>query len=86
MSGDSFKYVPCTTEADLTERDFPDMSCVHCLDTGNMYIVCDGKLIYYCDFDELVISNVVEDMPTNCYNCGAPLVSGVCEYCGTRYY
>lgn len=23
--------------------------------------------------------------PTNCSNCGAPLHSGRCEYCGTEY-
>lgn len=24
-------------------------------------------------------------MQTNCPNCGAPIISSVCEYCGTRH-
>lgn len=24
-------------------------------------------------------------LPSHCVNCGAPLDSNVCEYCGTRY-
>jgi len=36
--------------------------------------------------DDRIISRYSEKIkPTNCKNCGAPLKTDECEYCGTQY-
>ena len=36
--------------------------------------------------EEGVESTIQKQLPTNCKNCGAPLHSHECEYCGSKYY
>lgn len=43
----------------------------------------DELNLFYNKIKEL--SNKQSDHPTNCKNCGAPLKSNQCEYCGTKY-
>ena len=37
------------------------------------------------DFDAIDFNYNPNSKPTNCVNCGAPLTSYKCEYCGTYY-
>lgn len=37
---------------------------------------------YMCD---KIFYESISELPTNCKNCGAPLKSHNCEYCGTKY-
>lgn len=47
------------------------------------YLRCDKIYTYKLDSEIIVHKN---PLPTNCKNCGAPLHSYECEYCGSKYY
>lgn len=36
-------------------------------------------------YDNIAKTNIKNDLPQNCKNCGALLNSHECEYCGTKY-
>lgn len=42
-------------------------------------------LMQYQDTRDRYLMVHEEHLPTNCKNCGAPLESHRCEYCGTKY-
>lgn len=42
-------------------------------------------LMQYQDTRDRYLRVHEEHLPTNCKNCGAPLESHRCEYCGTKY-
>ena len=42
-----------------------------------------AKSIY--NFVQTKLELEEEKLPSNCKNCGAPLSSHTCEYCGTKY-
>lgn len=42
-------------------------------------------LMRYQDTRDRYLMVHEEHLPTNCKNCGAPLESHRCEYCGTKY-
>lgn len=42
-------------------------------------------LMQYQDTRDRYLRVREEHLPTNCKNCGAPLESHRCEYCGTKY-
>ena len=52
---------------------------------GDNRIICAAvpMELYTCE----ILTEAKDDSrwPTNCSNCGAPLHSGRCEYCGTEY-
>lgn len=52
------------------------------------HLHCDRIYTYTYDLkyrEEDVEPTIQCSLPTNCKNCGAPLHSHECEYCGTRY-
>lgn len=43
-------------------------------------------LMQYHDTRDRCLRAHDDNLPTNCKNCGAPLHSHECEYCGSEYY
>ncbi len=51
------------------------------------YLRCDKIYTYDLEYrEEGVEPTIQHSLPTNCKNCGAPLHSYECEYCGSKYY
>ena len=44
-----------------------------------------AKLRMYRNLCDKAFYESIRELPTNCKNCGAPLESHKCEYCGTKY-
>lgn len=64
-------------------RAVPDqVEIVYCKEDGTLYFrdpICHWKPV------RLGFKATISIMPTNCKNCGAPLKSADCEYCGTMF-
>ena len=65
-------------------------------DAGSIFITSDTNQVYVLNEAQEIIEvantknnnhlHVAhEQRTTNCINCGAPLTSHKCEYCGTKY-
>jgi hypothetical protein len=53
--------------------------------SGHLY--CDKIYTYNLEYKEECLEPTIRStLPTNCKNCGAPLHSHECEYCGSEYY
>ena len=51
------------------------------------HLHCDKIYTYELEYKEEGVEPTIQcSLPTNCKNCGAPLHSHECEYCGTEYY
>lgn len=51
------------------------------------HLHCDRIYTYDLEYrEEGVEPTTRKQLPTNCKNCGAPLHSHECEYCGSEYY
>lgn len=51
------------------------------------HLHCDKIYTYDLEYrEEGVEPTIQRSLPTNCKNCGAPLHSHECEYCGSEYY
>ena len=56
-------------------------------DKNNIYVVNEAQeIIEVCQINNHKQHVRIEQRPTNCKNCAAPLTSYKCEYCGTKYY
>lgn len=54
---------------------------------GSGHLHCDRIYTYEIECREEDIESTMQcSLPTNCKNCGAPLHSHECEYCGSEYY
>lgn len=54
---------------------------------GSGHLHCDRIYTYEIEYREEDIESTMQcSLPTNCKNCGAPLHSHECEYCGSEYY
>lgn len=54
---------------------------------GSGHLHCDRIYTYDLEYrEESVEPTTRKQLPTNCKNCGAPLHSHECEYCGSEYY
>lgn len=54
---------------------------------GYGHLHCDRIYTYDLEYrEEGVEPTTRKQLPTNCKNCGAPLHSHECEYCGSEYY
>lgn len=54
---------------------------------GSGHLHCDRIYTYEIEYrEEGVEPTTRKQLPTNCKNCGAPLHSHECEYCGSEYY
>ena len=74
---DSIKGLYVFTLADGTRR-YAEMS--ELIDTY------DRLILEYSDTEDTEPEKIHYLNITNCKNCGAPLKSGKCEYCGSQYY
>lgn len=51
------------------------------------HLHCDKIYTYNLEYKEECLEHTMRStLPTNCKNCGAPLHSHECEYCGSEYY
>ena len=56
-------------------------------DTNCIYMVNEAQeIIEVCQTNNNKQHICIEQRPTNCKNCAAPLTSYKCEYCSTEYY
>lgn len=56
------------------------------LDTNQVYVLNEAQEVVEVVNTSNNEPNVMhEQRTTNCINCGAPLTSHKCEYCGTKY-
>jgi len=59
----------------------------HAYRDASGHLHCDKIYTYNLEYKEECLGPTIRStLPTNCKNCGAPLHSHECEYCGSEYY
>ena len=77
----TIKIIPYYT--DLCKYNSKENELIFVADTQQTFVEHNGKLIpLQIDFPP----KNAKPKTYNCINCGAPLTSHTCEYCGTKYY
>lgn len=88
IKGKALTMVECELLDKRLAGDFKNVRPISCplrdQEKRKEYIDIDSLNLFYNKLKELY-SNEQSNLPSNCKNCGAPLTSNQCEYCGTRY-
>lgn len=90
INGDKmYKYVYEDAYRDVSGHLHCDR--IYTYDLENYTSIDDNTYKTYCtSYEPDLLNNEIiihkNPLPTNCKNCGAPLHSHECEYCGSEYY
>ena len=71
-------YNNCKLDGLYTSCEYEHIRMQRELEYQSLLMQCQDTRDRYLSVHE-------EHLPTNCKNCGAPLESHRCEYCGTKY-